>query len=376
LGGINAVDTEHDFEVNDLYVRDVIKDLEKIAPPVLADEGDKIGLHVGDLKTKVSRIMVAVDATPAVVDHAVDAGAELLVCHHPLIYHPLQTITAGDPKSDLIMKLIKGGTSVYVMHTNYDSAQGGINDVLAEMLGVYHTRLLTIRTREKLYKLAVYVPEESVDAVMSAMAEAGAGHIGNYSHCSFRSSGIGTFLPLPGSDPYIGDVGKLEATPEFRLEMIVPEWQLPPVVDAMVLKHPYEEVAYDIIPLDNSPRTYGYGRVGTLERAVKLGEFRKLVEEKLGYRETTMIGDPEKLVEKVALCGGAGGSLIPDAHAAGADVYVTGDIGHHSFLDADALGLAAIDASHYYTEKPGMVVLARELARMYASEAVTIEFVP
>lgn len=357
-----------------MKIKDVIRELEEIAPPLLADEGDRIGLQVGDAEADVSRIVVAVDATRAVVDYAVDSGAELLVCHHPIIYHPVTTLAAGDPTADILLRLISGGTAAYVMHTNLDSAKGGINDVLADRLGVHHTRLLAVSRKERLCKVVVFVPEDSVDAVRDVMAEAGAGHIGNYSYCSFRAPGIGTFLPLPGADPYIGDVGNLEEASEFRLEMIAPEWKLGRVVDAMLLKHPYEEVAYDIVPLENPPIGHGYGRVGTLDRAMKLREFRKVVEDALGYRETRMIGDPDIPVEIVALCGGAGRSLMREARAAGANVYVTGDMGHHDFLAADAMGLAVIDASHYHTEMPGMLVFAEKIERLLATSSIRVYF--
>lgn len=357
-----------------MKIRDIIRDLEVIAPAVLADEGDKIGLQVGDSEREVSRIVCAVDPTRAVVDFAVDSGAELLVLHHPLIFTPVASLATGDPLADILVRLISGGTAAYVMHTNYDAAEGGINDVLADRLGVRETRLLAVRRPERLMKLVVYVPEESCDAVRDAMAEAGAGHIGKYSHCSFRSAGMGTFLPLAGADPYVGEVGRLEEAREFRLEMIVPEWKLESVVSSMLGVHPYEEVAYDIVALENTPLGHGYGRVGTLERAMTLREFRGVVEESLGYTETRMIGDADRVIRTVALCGGSGRSLIRDAKAAGADVYVTGDVGHHDMLGADALGLAVIDASHYYTEAPGMRSLADKLAGMYAAKHIDVEF--
>jgi len=363
-------------EVVFVRVKDIVRDLEEIAPPRLADEDDWIGLQVGDAEVDVSRVVAAVDPTPAVVQWAVDSGAELLVTHHPLIHRPLSTVAAGEPTRDRIVKLITSGTALYVMHTNYDSVEGGTNDVLAERLGVRVTGLLSVRRRERRLKVAVFVPEEAVDEVRDAMAEAGAGLIGNYAYCSFRAVGTGTFIPLPAAQPYVGDVGNLEEAAEYRLEMIVPEWRLDAVVEAMIRKHPYEEVAYDVYPLENEPHTYGYGRVGTLGKAVKLSEFRRKVEQALSFHETRMVGDPDMPVEIVALCSGGGSRLIPDAHAAGANVYVCGDIGYHDFLAADALGLAAIDAGHYQTERPGMEALADRLSRMYAEEPVTVEFRP
>lgn len=358
-----------------MKIADVIRDLEQMAPLRLADEGDKIGLQVGNPQSGVTRIAVALDPTPSVVDSAVGLGAELLVCHHPLIYKPIETLAAGEPTQDSLIKLITAGTTLYVMHTNYDSADGGINDVLAERLGVNVTGLLAVRRPERKFKIAVFTPEETVDEVREAMTLAGAGGIGKYIDCSFRSKGTGTFRPLPGAEPYIGDIGALEEVAEYKLEMLVTEWRLADVIEAMLRAHPYEEVAYDVYPLANEPYAHGLGRVGTLEDAGKLSEFRRRVEDALDYKETRMIGDPDRVVKTVALCGGAGRSFIPDARAAGADVYVTGDVGHHDFLAADALGLAVIDASHYHTERPGMEALVGRLSRKYADEPVGVEFI-
>lgn len=358
-----------------MKVIEVIRDLEEIAPPRLADPGDRIGLQVGNVDVDVVKMLVAVDPTPAVVDYAVDYGAELLVCHHPLIYEPLSTVVSGEPVQDRVMKLVASDTALYVMHTNYDSAPGGINDVLAERLGVRVTDLLTVTRCERKFKVVVFTPEEAVDDVRDAMAEAGAGIIGHYTYCSFQAPGTGTYIASPSAQPYFGDVGNLEEIAEYRLEMVVEESRLQPVIEAMIRKHPYEEVAYDVYQLENNPNTYGYGRVGRLESAVKLAEFRKMVERILDAHETRMMGDPEKPVEVVAICGGGGKSLIGDAYRSGANVFISGDIGYHDFLAADALGLAVIDAGHYETERPGMEALAERLSRLYAEESVNIEFV-
>lgn len=355
-----------------LKVREIIFELEKIAPPRLADEGDKIGLQVGSYDADVTKVAVAVDPSVSVIDRAVDSGCELLVCHHPLIYTPLETLAAGEPTQDKVIKLIEAGTSLYVMHTNYDSAPGGVNDILAERLGVHNTRLLVTRHRERYLKIAVFTPSESIDVVRNAMAEAGAGIIGNYDYCSFRTAGTGTFRPLPDAQPYIGEVGQLEEVDEYRLEMIVPEWRLGPVVDAMIQAHPYEEVAYDVYRLENPPRTYGYGRVGQLDDPIKLKDYRKLVEDALDYRETRMVGDPERQVKVVAVMSGSGRRYLSNAVSTGADVYITGDMGHHDMDNAEALGLAVIDVGHYASERPAMEVLAENLSQKYAETTLQV----
>jgi dinuclear metal center YbgI/SA1388 family protein len=358
-----------------LKITDIIRDLEEIAPPRLADDGDNIGLQIGDASNDVLKVVVAVDPTLSVVDHAINTGTDLIICHHPLIYTPIKTLALGSPTADVIVKLIKAGISLYVMHTNYDAAAGGVNDVLAEVLGVRDARLLVTRHHERQLKVAVFTPYEALDKVRDAMAEAGAGVIGNYTHCSFRTEGTGTFKPLPEAQPYIGEIGKLEEALEYRLEMIVPEWKLSQVIDAMISVHPYEEVAYDVYVLANQPKAYGYGRIGRLENPMKLSDFRSSVEKALESHQIRMVGRSDKQVQMVAVCSGAGKSFISDAHTAGADVYVTADVGYHDFAAAEALGLAVIDAGHYETERPAMQALYRLLMQKYDGQRISVQFV-
>ena len=274
-----------------------------------------------------------------------------------------------------MVKLIRANTAVFVMHTNYDTVPGGINDVLAQLLGVNCTQPLTNKRQDRYYKIAVFVPEEALETVRNAMAEAGAGLIGQYTHCSFRTLGIGTFVPLPSAQPYVGSTGKLEEVPEYKLEMICTGSWLDCVIAEMIEKHPYDEVAYDVYELENEPVVYGYGRVGVLEKETTLVQFAEHVNSVLGVRFPKMCGDPDKNIKRVALCGGGGSSLFNEALRAGADVYVTGDTKYHDILDANALGLAIIDAGHFETESPGMKALAQRLKKTYAGSGLEIEYI-
>ncbi len=357
-----------------LKVSDIIAELDRIAPPDLADAGDHVGLHVGDPDAEVRRICVVVDTSDPVIDEVIARKADLVVAHHSLIYPPLQAVTTH-PLARRVAKLIRANTSVFVMHTNYDSVPGGINDVLARKLGVVGCEPLTTRNTDPFFKIVVFVPEESVERVRNAMADAGAGVIGQYTHCSFRSPGTGTFVPLPGSQPYIGDTGRLEEVEEYRLEMVCAGSWVEGVVQAMLEKHPYDEVAYDLYELANEPIRYGYGRVGVLEEPMALGAFLERVKTALEMPYARAWGDMEKQVKRVAMCGGSGSSLFQEAASAGADVYVTGDTKHHDRLDAGALGLAMIDAGHFETEKPGMVALTDRLNKTFAGSGVEIEYV-
>jgi hypothetical protein len=250
-----------------------------------------------------------------------------------------------------------------------------VNDVLAEKIGVVDTSPLTTRRQDKYHKVVVFVPEEALEQVRNAMAEAGAGRIGHYSHCGFRAKGVGSFLPSDEAKPYSGTPGRLEEVDEWRLEMICVGSALDAVLSAMRAKHPYQEVACDIHELANEPVKLGCGRVGVLAKETTLGEFAEQVRNVLDVRFPKMTGDPWKRIRRVALCGGGGASLYREAASAGADVYVTGDWRHHDILNAADLGLAIIDAGHFETEKPGMVRLAERLTESIQRQSVEIGYI-
>lgn len=357
-----------------ILLSELIDELELIAPPDLADDGDPIGLQIGDAKSEISKICVALDCTQSVISKAIESGANALVTHHPLIFHPLKSLDFSNPIASRVVQLVRSNVAFYAMHTNYDTVFGGINDALAKVLGVNNTEPLTSRKEYKFYKIAVFVPEEAVEKVRNAMADAGAGRIGQYTHCSFWTAGTGSFVPLPAAQPYIGSAGKLEEVDEYRLEMICPEPWLEYVLDEMIEKHPYDEVAYDLYELANEPMVYGYGRVGLIDKEMTLKEFSKRVAERLKLKYIRVEGNPDKIIKRVAMCGGSGSSLFKDALKMEADVYVTGDTKHHDRLDADSLGLAMIDAGHFETEKPGVVALAENLKKILKGK-VNVEYI-
>ncbi len=358
-----------------ITLAEIIEELDNIAPPELADDDDRIGLQVGNRQQEIRRVCVSVDTSPDIIELAASKKADLLVSHHPLIYTPLRSISLDDSVAKRVVKLVKEDISLYVMHTNYDTVPGGINDILADKLVVRDCVPLTSRKQDSLYKIVVFVPEEAVEDVRNAMAEAGAGRIGQYTHCSFRTKGTGSFVPLSSAQPYIGTPGTLEEVDEYRLEMICVGSWLNYVLEAMIDKHPYEEVAYDVYELMNEPIIYGFGRVGMLDEEVSLAEFSELVKLALELEYVKVAGNPQKRIRRVALCGGGGSSFFREAARLGADVYVTGDTKHHDLLDANAIGLAMIDAGHFATEKPGMIALADRLKRLYRDESLEIEYI-
>jgi dinuclear metal center YbgI/SA1388 family protein len=336
-------------EVEEMAVRgeSLIRTLEEWAPPSLAVEKDPIGLQVGDPEAEVNGVLVTLDVTEEVIDEALRLGANWIVSHHAVIYRPLRQLRGDRPAGRLAAKLLKNGINVYVTHTNLDTAVGGVNDVLAEKLGLENPDVLVPHVRERLKKIVVFIPEDHHMKVLNAMCEAGAGWIGDYSHCTFNLRGTGTFLPGEGTDPYIGQQGKLEQVEEVRLETIVPESIQSRVVEAMIQAHPYEEVAYDIYPLELSGPSFGLGRIGRLPEKMTLQTLAERVKEAYEIPALRLVGDPDRPVSTVAVLGGSGSRYAQQALERGADVSITGDIDYHTALDALASGLALIDPGHH-----------------------------
>ncbi|VEF47774.1 NGG1p interacting factor 3 protein, NIF3 [Bacillus freudenreichii] len=325
----------------------VIEMFEQFAPKKYAMEGDPIGLLVGTLNKKVSKVMVTLDVLDNVVDEAIEKGAELIIAHHPLIFRPLKKIALDEPGGRLIEKLIKHDIAVYAAHTNLDVAKGGVNDMLAEALQLKNTSVLVPTYEEKLKKLAVFVPLEQADQVIAAVGDAGAGFIGEYSHCSFSANGTGRFLPGSGANPFIGEKGKIEKVSEMKIETIYPESLEKKVVSAMIQAHPYEEPAYDLYPLSLKGEELGLGRIGELDEEMTLEEFAEHVKKSFDVEGVRVIGDLSDRVKKVAVLGGDGNKYYQHAKRKGADVYVTGDFYYHTGHDAMNIGLNIVDPGHH-----------------------------
>lgn len=350
--------------------------LDGFAPRKLAESWDNVGLLLGDGSRKVNSIMVCLDTPEWVVEEAINKKVDMLICHHPLIFNPLKRITNDDPIGRKIMKLIKNNIAVYAMHTNFDSTIGGMNDALMERLGFGKSEILDPRALEKLFKLIVFIPKEHEQSVAAAIFEAGAGNIGNYRDCGFGTDGTGFFTPNESADPFIGKANQKEIVEEIRFETIVPGNLLGKVIKSMLTAHPYEEVAYDIIPLENKLENYGLGRIGELEEPVTLQVYAESVKNLLGIKSLKIIGNGEKTIKKVAVIGGAGSSYWQKAKSKGADVLITGDISYHTQVDALEGGIALIDGGHFGTEKIIMSFMTkklRELLREKGYKDVLIE---
>ncbi|PZD93923.1 Nif3-like dinuclear metal center hexameric protein [Paenibacillus sambharensis] len=351
----------------------VVQLMEQLAPKQYAVEGDKIGLQVGTLNKEIRKVLVALDVAEEVVDEAVREGANLIIAHHAVIYRPLAKIDTGTPAGRLYERLIKHDIAVYIAHTNLDVTEGGINDWMADMLGLTGRDALEEVHTDKLYKLVVFVPEDHHERVLEALFHAGAGQIGNYSKCSFNLNGTGTFLPGENTKPYLGEAGQLERAAEVRIETIVPGQLQRKVVQAMLKAHPYEEVAYDLYQLDLKGRTFGLGRVGKLPEPVTLQQLAEQVKQVFEVPALRVVGDLAAQVRKVAVLGGSGARYTRHAIFAGADVLVTGDIDYHTAHDALAAGLSIIDPGHNIEKlmKPRVAdYLKQELAGRKSSTEV------
>ncbi|WP_442603729.1 Nif3-like dinuclear metal center hexameric protein [Paenibacillus sp. KN14-4R] len=335
---------------------------EELAPKHYAMPDDKIGLQLGTLNKEIRHILVALDVTEAVVDEAISQGADLIIAHHAIIFRPLAHIQTDSPAGRLYEKLIKHDIAVYIAHTNLDVATGGVNDLLAAQLGLTDlTHLEDVHT-EKLNKLVVFVPKTHHEAVQQALFNAGAGHIGHYSHCSFNLEGQGTFMPEDGAQPFIGAQGKFERVEEVRVETIVPEAAVRRTVQAMLKAHPYEEVAYDLYPLDLKGRVFGLGRVGKVPAPMTLAELAEAAKQAFDVPTVRVVGDLTRTVRKAAVLGGSGARYWKRAKFSGADVLITGDIDYHSAHDALADGMLIIDVGHNVEKimKEGVAQYLRE----------------
>ncbi|WP_421839980.1 Nif3-like dinuclear metal center hexameric protein [Mycobacterium sp.] len=333
---------------------DVIAVLDEAYPPQLAQSWDSVGLVCGDPDDVLDSVTIAVDATPAVVDNVPEAS--LLLVHHPLLLRGVDTVAASTPKGALVHRLIRSGRSLFTAHTNADSAFPGVSDALAHALGLHVEAVLDpLPAVADLDKWVIYVPRENSEALQEAIFAVGAGHIGDYSHCSWSVTGTGQFLPHDGASPAIGSVGTVERVAEDRIEAIAPARLRTDVLAALRNAHPYEEPAFDIFALVAPPAEAGLGRIGTLPQPEPLHAFVSRVGAALprtswGVRAA---GDPDMRVSRVAVCGGAGDSLLASAASADVQAYVTADLRHHPADEhRRASNVALIDVAHWASEFP------------------------
>lgn len=354
----------------------VINLIEGIAPAQLAEPWDNVGLQVGDIDREVHKVMICLEVTDDVIDEAIEKKADMIITHHPLIFKAIKSICVSDPIGKLLHKLIRHDIILYCAHTNLDAAVGGTNDVLAQALNLEEVTFLKKTYQEVFYKLVVFVPETHIEVVRASICEAGGGHIGDYSHCTYQTMGTGTFMALEGSNPFIGKENELEKVSEYRLETIISERNLKMAIQKMKEAHPYEEVAYDLFALNNDIASFGMGRLGTLKENMKLSLLCDELKLTLGLDHIRVAGDVNRWIQKVALCTGSGAEFIYDAYKAGCDCFITGDVKYHDAQYAVQLGIAVIDAGHFETEDFACKAIAYTLQQMSKQLNYHLDIVP
>lgn len=348
-----------------LTVAAVVENLEQWVSPHLAAEWDNVGLLLGDRAAKVERIMTCLTVTPDSAAEAVEAGADLIISHHPILFRPVQRLTSATPEGRMLLSLLRAGAAVYSPHTAFDNARGGINDILARRLGLIN--VVSLRRSEsaaRSCKIVVFVPDADLARVSDALFAAGAGRIGEYSQCSYRLSGTGTFFGSESAQPTVGQKGRREEVSEWRLEVLCPAERVEEAVSAMRKAHSYEEPAFDVYPL-RSVAADGEGRWGRLAQPMPLAELAQKVKIGLNASAVQMMGEGSKPVERLAVVCGAGGEFLSDTLRAGAEVLLTGEMRFHDCLSAQAQGLALLLPGHYASERCGVEELAERLRQQW-----------
>ena len=357
-----------------MKVHDVIAAIESIVPPGLAQDWDNVGLLIGDRDSNVSSILLTIDTTAEVLAEAIKLKTDLILSYHPVIWDGLKKITADGP-TRTVYECIRSGLAVYSVHTSLDVLAGGVNDGLAEMLGITESDALgdfVANPAGDTYKLAVFVPLEAVEVVANAIFAAGAGNIGNYSHCGWSTEGTGTFKPLKGANPAIGRKGRIEHVQERRLEAIVPPAALDNVVAAMKQAHPYEMPAYDIYRMHDPHGRFGLGRIGKLVEPMRVDTIIERVKSATGAQAVGLVGRTNRSIRTAAVCAGTCGSILNTVIARGAELYLTGELKHHQALAAQEAGLTCICLSHSNSERFILKKMARELKKSLNSVTIRI----
>jgi len=348
-------------------VGDIADCMDCWAPPYLAEEWDSVGLQLGSRDQPVHRVLLAVDLADAVAEEALSRRADLVICHHPAVFRPIAALTDSTAQGRRLLALARAGTSVFAAHTNLDAARAdSTSDALAQAVGLLgEVEPLAPPAQPPMLKLVTFVPPGCADDVFSALTEAGAGRIGDYSQCSYRADGHGTFLPGPGARPAVGEAGRLETTAETRLETVVPPGALDGVLLALRSAHPYEEPAYDVHMLHTAPSPARFARRGALREPMSLGDLCRAAASALGAERAGLVGDPGRQVSCVAVCAGSGGSLVACMASAGAEVLLTGELSHHDALAALDRRLGVILVGHHTSERPVLALARRRLIRSF-----------
>jgi dinuclear metal center YbgI/SA1388 family protein len=344
--------------------------LETLAPLAYQEDYDNSGLIVGHPDAEVNQALISLDCTEAVVDEAIATGCQVIISHHPIVFKGLKKFNGKTYVERVIEKAIRNGIAIYAIHTNLDNMMVGVNARICETLGLTNCRILAPK-QQLLKKIVTYVPVAQAEQVRKALFHAGAGHIGNYSECSFNAEGTGTFKGEEGSDPYVGEPGVRHHEDEVRIETVYPANLESKIIMALVLAHPYEEVAYDLYALTNQHQQVGSGMIGELEIPADEEDFLADVKEKMNAAVIRHTAFRNRPVLKVAVCGGSGGFLLKNAIAAGADVFITADYKYHEFFDAEGKIVIA-DIGHFESEQFTQQLLYEIIQKKFLNFAIRL----
>ena len=353
-----------------MQIKDIIQVIEEFAPLQLQESYDNAGLIIGDFEQEVKGVLLCLDSTEEILDEALKKGCNVIIAHHPIVFSGLKKINGGNYIERVIIKAIKNNIAIYAAHTNIDNVMEGVNGKICDKLGLGQREILSPKSNY-LKKLVTFCPLLQADAVRQALFVAGAGHIGKYDECSYNTEGTGTFRPSQGAAPFVGEVGKQQQEKEIKIETIFPAYLKSRILKALFTSHPYEEVAYDIIPVENKYQGSGSGIIAELGEEQSEVEFLKMVKERMKVsviRHTSLLNKP---IKKVAVCGGSGSFLLSRAIAAGADIFITSDFKYHQFFDAENKIIIA-DIGHYESEQFTIEIFYRLLIENFPKFAVSL----
>lgn len=356
-----------------MKISEIATALENFAPLNLQESYDNAGLIIGSPADEVNGAIIALDVTEEVIDEAIQQNCNLIIAHHPLIFKGIKKIGSKHPVERMVTRCIKNDLAVYAAHTNLDNVEFGVNKMICDKIGLTQTSILAPKS-QLLRKLVAFCPEDHARKVREAMFAAGAGHIGNYDNCSFNSTGQGSFRALEGAKPFVGNLNSIHFEKEVRIETVFPVYRQAETLKALTLSHPYEEVAYDIYPIENEFNKVGAGMIGNLDQPVKTIDFLNNLKELFGVkclRHTRIISEK---VQSVAVCGGSGSFLTGAAIARQADIFITGDVKYHEFFDADGKILIA-DIGHFESEQFTTEVIKNILSEKFPTFAARISMV-
>lgn len=351
-----------------MKIKTIINFLNELAPPALQESYDNAGLIVGNSSWEFTGAIVCLDSTEEIIDEAIENDCNLVIAHHPIVFSGLKKITGKNYIERTVIKAIKNDIAIFAIHTNLDNVMHGVNMKFAEKLNLKNLKILSPK-RNLLNKLTVFCPSDYVEQVQKAMFDAGAGQLGNYDSCSFKTPGKGSFRALENANPFVGKTGEIHFENEEKIEVIVPKYATTKAVNAMLKTHPYEEVAYDIISLENTSNNIGAGMIGSLEKPIKSLTFLKELKTRMNVATIKHTAILKEEIKTVAICGGSGSFLLNDAIRQGADIFITGDFKYHQFFDADGQIIIA-DIGHYESEFYTCELLHEKLKEKFSKFAV------